>query len=263
MPGTLANFLEIKWLDHFLKVTIWNAPTDLFVTLSITDPTDSGAGLAEPSGGNFSRKIHNAWAPASSRATSNVGSITFPDATASWGTITHWAIMDAASGGNMLAHGDLSASKVIDNGDTFIFAANDLDITVTANGMSDFMANIFLDHFLKTAAYTPASAIFLALTTLAITDSMTGSTITEPGAGAYARKQHDSWNAASGGHSDNNGDITFIEATASWGNIGWFALVDAATAGNILCHAAVGTAKAIDNGDTAEFVDGLLDINLD
>jgi len=49
--------------------------------------------------------------------TSNNGAITFPSPTASWGTVTHFGIFDAASSGNLLFHGALTASKTINSGD--------------------------------------------------------------------------------------------------------------------------------------------------
>ena len=44
--------------------------------------------------------------------------------------MTHFALMDAASGGNMLVHGALIASKSIGSGDTAEFAAGDLDVSL-------------------------------------------------------------------------------------------------------------------------------------
>lgn len=261
MAGSLANYLEDEFLDHVLKTGAFPVPTNLYIALSTADPLDTGAGLAEPAS-NYARVNHNAWDAAASRASENTGSIAFVEATGSWGVITHWALMDASSGGNMLAHGDLAASKTINSGDTLSFAAGDIDITVTANGMSDFLADAFLDHVLKTTSYTQPSTIYIALATVAITDSMTGTTITEP-ASNYARKQQDAWDVSASGASENTDIVTFVEATASWGTIGWFALVDALTVGNLLFHAAVDTAKAVDSGDTAEFAIGALDITLD
>ena len=67
---------------------------------------------------------------ASGGASENSADITFPQATADWGTVTHLALMDAESGGEMLMHTILDASKVINTGDTFKTYAGDLDITV-------------------------------------------------------------------------------------------------------------------------------------
>jgi hypothetical protein len=70
------------------------------------------------------------WPAASGGAKSNGAAITFPQATASWGTVTHFGILDAATSGNLLCWGALSASKTIDAGDTPSFAAGELDITL-------------------------------------------------------------------------------------------------------------------------------------
>ncbi len=88
--------------------------------------------VAEPSGGSYARVATAGadWNVASGGAIANANDITFPEATDSWGTITHFALFDAASAGNMLAHGALSVSKSISSGDTAKFAAGDLDVTL-------------------------------------------------------------------------------------------------------------------------------------
>ena len=58
------------------------------------------------------------------------GTVTFPTASASWGTVTHFAVWDASTSGNMLFHGALTASKTIDSGDTASFAATTLALTM-------------------------------------------------------------------------------------------------------------------------------------
>jgi hypothetical protein len=110
----------------------YTQPTNIFVALSTADPTDSGGSIAEPAGGSYARKSTAGadWDAAVSGALDNANAITFVEATASWGTITHFALYDALSAGNMLAHGALTASKLIDNGDTASFAAGDLDVSL-------------------------------------------------------------------------------------------------------------------------------------
>ena len=56
--------------------------------------------------------------------------VDFVTATALWGTITHFQIMDAAAAGNALFHGSLENSVVIDSGDTARFQIGDLEITL-------------------------------------------------------------------------------------------------------------------------------------
>lgn len=129
--GSFGNYLEDEILDHIFGKGSYTPPT-IYVALSTADPTDDGSGLAEPSGNGYARKSTAGadWNAASGGALDNANDITFAQATGSWGTITHFALMDALTAGNMLAHGALSASKAIGNGDTAKFAAGELDVTL-------------------------------------------------------------------------------------------------------------------------------------
>jgi len=124
---SFSNYWENEILDHLFGKGTYTPPT-IYVGLSTADPGDDGSGLAEPSGNGYARVETSAadWNTASGGALDNANDITFPEATGSWGTITHFALFDAATGGNMLAEGALSASKAIDAGDTAKFAAGDL-----------------------------------------------------------------------------------------------------------------------------------------
>lgn len=129
--GSFSNYAENKILDHIVGKTSYTMPT-AYIALSTADPTDAGTGLTEPVGGAYARKATTGadWAAAASGATSNATVLSFPQATGSWGTITHFALMDAATAGNMIGHGALTASKVISTGDTATFSIGDLDITL-------------------------------------------------------------------------------------------------------------------------------------
>lgn len=99
-----------------------SAPT-VYVGLSAANPGASGAGLAEPSGENYARVAAAAgvWNAAGSAAISNGSDITFPTATSpgpGWGTITHVVLMDASSGGNVLAYAALGAPIAVAASDT-------------------------------------------------------------------------------------------------------------------------------------------------
>lgn len=130
--GSFANFWEDEILDHLFMKGSYTMPTNLWIGLSTADPADDASGLAEPSGNNYSRVSTDGddWNGSSGGATANAADITFPEASGSWGTITHFAIFDAATEGNMVAHGSLSVSKSIGSGDTAKFAAGDLDVTL-------------------------------------------------------------------------------------------------------------------------------------
>jgi hypothetical protein len=60
----------------------------------------------------------------------NSGAVEWPVATGNWGTITHVAIFDALTSGNMIAYAALSAAKTIETGDVLRIPATDLDVTL-------------------------------------------------------------------------------------------------------------------------------------
>lgn len=134
--GSFSNYLELEVLDHVFGGSDYTRPATLYIALCTTAPTDASTGstIVEPSGGSYARVsvTNNAtnFPAASAGAKANDTAITFPTASASWGTVTHMAICDASSAGNVLAWGALTASKTVDSGDTVSFAIGDLDITL-------------------------------------------------------------------------------------------------------------------------------------
>ena len=126
-----STYLENKIIDHMLRNQAFTPPTTVYVALFTADNgLEGGTITGEVSGGAYARQADTLSA-ASDGESSNSADIEFPTATADWGTITHVALMDAASGGNVLMHSPLDASKTVNNGDTFKINAGDLDITVT------------------------------------------------------------------------------------------------------------------------------------
>lgn len=102
-----------------------------YVALFTTAPTDAGGGT-EVSGGGYARvATAGVWAAASGTSISNSAVITFGAPTANWGVVTHVGIYDAATAGNLLGSGALTAAKTINNGDAApSFAAGALSMTL-------------------------------------------------------------------------------------------------------------------------------------
>jgi len=121
-----SDYLEAAILNHVLRNTALTSPTTVYVGLSTAAILDDASGLAEPSGGSYAREAITFDAPSSGVCNNN--EVTFTQATADWGTLTHFGIFDAVSGGNLLYHGALTASKAIDSGDTGIFADDSLTV---------------------------------------------------------------------------------------------------------------------------------------
>ena len=124
-----TTYLQQKLLDHVLGNGAYTAPNP-YIGLFTAAPSDAGGGT-EVSGGDYARVDANAKFGATSGTTcSNDGAITFPTASASWGTVTHFGIFDAATSGNLLKWAALTASKTVGSGDTASFATGDLDLTL-------------------------------------------------------------------------------------------------------------------------------------
>jgi len=121
--------------DHLFMKTPLAAPTNLWVALSTADPGEDGASLAEPTGGYARAETDgDDWEAADSNGvTSNATQFSFGPASGDWGTITHVAIVDSDTAGQVVARGVLTSPRTVNTGDTLIFAIGELDIEIIDN----------------------------------------------------------------------------------------------------------------------------------
>jgi len=117
----LSDYLEDKILQHLLRDGSWTKPSAIYVALHTSDPLDTGLG-SEVSGGSYARIQHGpsdaTWTdPDASGISVNVGAVTFDSPSASWGTVTHVALWDAVTAGNLLASGELAVAKTVNEDD--------------------------------------------------------------------------------------------------------------------------------------------------
>ena len=126
--AAMSNYLENALINATLRNTTYTSPATVYVGLFTSDPTDAGTGT-EVSGGSYARKSMAFGAP-SNGASTNSSAVEFDQATGSWGTITHFGILDALTSGNLLYHGALTSSKVIESGDVFKFASAAVSVTL-------------------------------------------------------------------------------------------------------------------------------------
>jgi hypothetical protein len=131
MPITDAYAASL--LDLLVNGVALAAP-NRHLALSTADPTSDGSGLAEPVGNGYARVDLATLFGAASSATRDVTTdtlISFPTASGgSWGTITHWAIMDAGSGGNAIWEDALTTPKTVADGETFEIPVGDLTLSL-------------------------------------------------------------------------------------------------------------------------------------
>lgn len=124
--------------------------------------------------------------------------------------------------------------------------------------MSNYLENALINVTLRATTYTAPTTVYVGLYTSDPTDAGSGTEVT---GGSYVRKSA-TFAAPSNGVSTTSADITFDQATASWGTIGWIGILDASTTGNLLYHTPLDTSKTIDTGDIFKIAAGSLTVTL-
>jgi len=240
-----------------MGTTAMTAVSTVYLALFTSDPTDAGTGT-EVSGGGYARKVVT-MAKNGTRAAHNTSEETWTASGANYGTITHWAIFDASTSGNMLYHGAFAASKVLDDGDTLTVKVNDIDVTVAAGAMSNYLADKMLEHTLGIAAYTAPESVYTALYTSNPSEDNSGTEVT---GGNYARILT-AFDASVAGAAGNTSEIVFTASGGSFGTVSYRGTMDASTSGNLLFYAALNASAPADDGDTVRFDAGDVSNSLD
>ena len=124
----MSDYLEVKLLNLTLNGTAFTAVNNPYVSLHTANPTDAGTGT-EVSGGSYARTAASfATASGTSGLVASDADVTFPTATGTWGVVGWIGLWDASTGGNMLYHTALDASKTIDSGDIFKITTGNLTV---------------------------------------------------------------------------------------------------------------------------------------
>ncbi len=128
---------------------------------------------------------------------------------------------------------------------------------------TNFAENKILDLLFGATALTPPSNYYIGLSTT--TPNETGTGITEPSGGAYARVQiannKTTFGTASAGALTNAIAISFAESTTSWGTITHVIFYDALTSGNVWFWEALPVSKSVAAYTTVYFSVGSLTIS--
>ena len=128
-----AAYTEDAILDHSLGTSAWTMPTTVYLALYTTAPAvpDGLGGVEVTNAGAYARQAI-AFDAASAGTASNTAEVVFPTATANWGTVVAFAILDSGTwdAGNMLYYGNWAASKTISTNDIFRLPAGNLDISL-------------------------------------------------------------------------------------------------------------------------------------
>tara|TARA_Y100000114_G_scaffold2285_1_gene1906 strand:+ start:766 stop:1146 length:381 start_codon:yes stop_codon:yes gene_type:complete len=123
---------------------------------------------------------------------------------------------------------------------------------------TDYLENKLVAHTFSNTAFTSPSSVFVALYTVAPTDSTTG---TEVSGGGYARQSASF--TTTGNAATNASAIEYPTATGNYGTVVAVAILDASSSGNMLAYATLSASKTISTGDVFRIPAGDLDITLD
>lgn len=124
---SFSDTFETHVLNYVFTTNTLTRPTAWYLALFTTDPTDAETGT-EVSTGGYARQ--SVTFTVSGDTATNSAAVEFPTATANYGTVAYVGVYTASSGGDLIAHAQLSSSKSIETGDVFRVPAGDLDITL-------------------------------------------------------------------------------------------------------------------------------------
>jgi len=270
--GTLSNFATTELVDHVFKAAYTPAAT-LYLCLCTSAPTAASTGttIVETNYANYIRKSFTATSfnAAAIRKVVQALDITFAQAGgASTNPITHYAICDAATVGNMLAFGSFTSGWNVVSGNTPKVAAAEIEISIGAstNGFTNIAVHKMLDLMFRNIAWaSPNATIHFGLTTVTISDTSTTASITECTGNAYAREPvpASSIDAATAGVTTNGAAITFDTPSGTWGLVTSLFVASASTSGDLL---AFDNTNIVDQtpttGDTVQIAIGAFDCTL-
>lgn len=133
-----SDYSAQNGLNYIVGKTAVPALPTVSVALFTAVGIDAGTGFTEVTGGSYARVTTSGatWNAASGSAPSsitNASAITFPTATANWGTVIAFGLYDAASSGNLLAWDYLGNFSWLP---TTVSSASPGILTVKAHGYS-------------------------------------------------------------------------------------------------------------------------------
>lgn len=129
MPA--SNYLRGKVIDGTLRGTTYTAPPSVFISLHTADPTAGALSATEVVGGWYGRQAGTFAAQSTAGQTSNSNAINYNPVTSGPVTVTHFAVWDAATLGNMLFYGPLASTKTFSNTDVPSWLAGQIAVVGT------------------------------------------------------------------------------------------------------------------------------------
>jgi hypothetical protein len=264
--GSLTQFLDVEILNRVFNGTAYTPPSTVYIGLSSTQPTQVGgsspAGWTETVYTNYARQAIS-FGAAASRSIAQSALVTFPTCGATGDTVDYWGLFDASTGGNLLAFGQLAASKNIVSGNVPSIASGQVTVSVSASGSSGGWMTSFVDTLLN---WLFAAGSLAAYSTICLDLAVNSATPAQMDAGTtyalvsgnnYSEETTTSWTTATTQSAgtpaslSNNSLVSFPAPSGSWGTI-TFGIASYNSSAVPIAWIAV-TNQAVTSGDTAEF----------
>ena len=130
-PGAISNYLAHALLNFMFR-NIPYAQPNIHIALCDAAPldTDTGSTISELSGNAYARVDFGDWTAAVAGALSNNTDINFITPTGAWNLITHSAILDASTAGNLLFYAEAFPNQAPQSGDPVKFIAGAYDVSL-------------------------------------------------------------------------------------------------------------------------------------
>lgn len=118
-----SNYLESKILRHIIGAAAMTMPTTLYLALYTSDPGETDTGTEASGGSPAYARAAITWGTEANGQVANSAVININVPT---GTITHWGIRDASTGGNLMYSGAFDAPISTVSGTPLSIAVGDL-----------------------------------------------------------------------------------------------------------------------------------------
>ena len=126
MSEEMSNYLENAVLDHFFRGESVSAPATRYVSLFSNNPQEDASGT-ELTGNGYARQSASFGPPSNGTSSLNL-ELTF-ESTGAWSTVSHFAIFDALTAGNMLMYSPIDTPvSVTGTGQRIVFEVGSIDI---------------------------------------------------------------------------------------------------------------------------------------
>ena len=255
-----SNYFEALMLNLMKSQSI-TAPAKLYLGLFLSNPGDDGSSGTEISYTGYERQEITFSAPTASGSglmISNSALISFPQSPTSAGSVTHAAVFDGATGGNMYLYGQLDTALNVQANVSPVFRIGSVSWLWSGN-LSTYYRTAIMNTLRGTncSGFAPYLAFFNGDPNGAGSE-FSGNNYARSAVTMTTPEQQASGTAQSA----NSADVISPVSTGAWGNFTHIAIMDASSAGNIFAAGALGTSYVINNGYSVTIPAGALQVNV-